>query len=110
MNFTSAQALEQVIWQMRLADYPRSLNRSRIDDLFNGVPPYSATEVEQNNISTNVNFLESTKIAHDARRQFYNAFSVPDPVFFVNVDRGPKHKRREWSARITKILGKIMKN
>lgn len=109
MKFTSAQALEQVIWQMRLADYPRSLNRSRIDDLFNGVPPYSSTEVQQNNISTNVNFLESTKIAHDARRQFYNAFSVPDPVFFITVDRGPQHKRQQWSMQLTKIMAKIMK-
>ena len=110
MNFTNAEVVEQVVWQMRLADYPRATNRALIDDLANGVPPYSTQEVAQNNIDTNVNFLELTRISHDARRQFYNAFCVPSPFFSVDVDYGPKHKRDEISAKITSVLGRIMKD
>ena len=95
---------------MRLADYPRATNRALINGLFNGEPPYTEDEVRQNNYSTNCNFLESTKMAHDARRQFYNALCVPDPVFFVKVDRGPKHKRQEYGMQITKKIGRIMKD
>jgi hypothetical protein len=109
MNFKNASVVEQVVWQMKLADYPRSLNRSLINDLFNGVPPYTSEEVKQNNIATNVNFLEPTKLAHDARRQFYNAFLKPGGFFSVTLDRGPVHKRKAWASTITKEVNHIMK-
>lgn len=109
MKFAEPAEVEQICFQFKLADYPRGLNRSRINDLANGVPPYTDDEVNDNNIDTNVNFLELTKITHDARRQFANAFLSPDPLFTVNVDYGPVWKRREWGSRITKEINKIIK-
>jgi hypothetical protein len=109
-TFKNASIVEQVVWTMKLADYPRGQNRSRINDLINGVPPYSPEEVRQNNIATNVNFLESTKMAQDARRQFSNAFMKPGNFFGVTVDSGPKHKRREWGVTITNQINRCMKN
>ena len=105
MNFTRADIVEQVVWQMRLADYPRATNRALINDLANGVPPYTQQEVAQNNISTNVNFLELTRISHDARRQFYNAFSVPFPFFDVGIDIDPKHRKQEIGTKEEKPNG-----
>jgi len=64
MKFNSAQAIESVCWEMKLADTPRARNRALIDQLFNGNPPYTAAEVERNRISNNVNFLESTHVAN----------------------------------------------
>lgn len=110
MKFEEPAEVEQIVWNLRLADYPRGLNRSRINDLANGVPPYTDEEVAANNIATNVNYLELTKITHDARRQFANAFLAPNPIFNVSVDYGPVFKRREWGARITKEINKIIKN
>ena len=95
---------------MRLSDWPRAENRTKINSLFNGAPPYSESEVEQDNTATNVNFLRPTKLAHDARRQFNNAFLSPDPLFQVNIDHGSVHRRREWSQKITAELSRIMKN
>lgn len=109
MNFEDAAAIESVTWYMRLSDYPRATNRALINDLFNGVPPYTEEEVQQNNISTNVNFLEPTKVAMDARRQFYNALSNPSPLFRVTIDSGPKHKRSEWGETITRHINRIIK-
>lgn len=108
-KFQNASVVEQVTWQMKLADYPRALNRSRINELFNGVPPYTAEEVRQNNIATNVNFLETTKMAQDARRQFANAFLKPGNYFTVTLDSGPIHKRREWGSIITRVINRCMK-
>lgn len=104
--------MEQVCWQLRLADWPRAQNRAMLNELYNGFPPYSGSEQRQNHnrIITNVNFLEGTKILHDARRQFATAFSGADQLFTVNVDYGPPWKRREWGAIITREMNKLVKD
>lgn len=109
-NFNTAQIIEDLVWSLRLADYPRSLNRARINELFNGAAPYSDKQARDNNLSVNVNFLESTKLAHDARRQFANAFNKPGNFFTVqNIDYGAKHKRKEWAKTITNEINRPMK-
>lgn len=109
MKFSTAQAIESVCWEMKLADMPRSKNRALIDMLFNGNPPYTPAEVSRNRITNNVNFLESTQIAHNARRQFSNAFLKPGNFFSVRLDSGPIHKRQEWSEIITQQINRLMK-
>ncbi len=68
MKFTTGAAVEQLVWEMRLADYPRALNRAQMNALANGAPPYTDQEQRQNNINTNVNFLDYTALLVDARR------------------------------------------
>ncbi len=111
MNFKDAGAVEQVCWQLRLADWPRAQNRAMLNELYNGFPPYSDSEQRQNptRIVTNVNFLEGTKILHDARRQFATAFSGGDQLLTVALDYGPAYKRRTWGSIITRELNKVMK-
>lgn len=109
MNFKSASAIESITWQMRLADYPRAQNRALVASLFDGAPPYTAEEERQNNIAINVNFLESTKVAHDARQQFANAVQKPGKFFTARLDSGPVHKRQEWGATVTNQINKAMK-
>lgn len=94
---------------MRNAELPRSTNRALIDALFNGNPPYSTAEVARNSIKTNVNYLEGTQIAHNARRQFSNAFLKPGNFFSVRLDSGPVHKRMEWGEIITEQINHQMK-
>lgn len=109
MEFKTEAAVDAVVYQMRIMDFPRGLNRALINELINGFPPYSDDEVSENNINTNVNFLEAAKITHDARRQFANAFLNPDPLFNVSLDYGPQWQRQKWSNRMTKELNKIIK-
>lgn len=109
MNFTNASVVEQLTWQMRLADYPRSQNRARINDLFNGAPPYTADEERENNIAINVNSLEGTTLAHDARSQFTNAFMKPGQFFTCRTDMGPKHKRAKWGSIVSRNINRMMK-
>ena len=111
-TFKNASVVEQCVWQMKLADWPRARNRAGINDLFNGCPPFSPEEVRQNQLESNVNvnFLESTKMAQDARRQFANAFMKPGNFFGVTLDSGPKHKRKRWGTIITQAMNRCMKD
>lgn len=109
MKFSTASVVEQLTWSMRLADYPRSLNRARINDLFNGSPPYTAEEERINNIAINVNFLEGTKLAHDGRSQFANAFQKPGQFFTCRTDMGPRHKRQQCGITVTREINRLMK-
>lgn len=104
MNFKEASQVESVCYDMRLADFTRGKNRARINQLFNGQPPFASDE--ENPI--NVNFLGGTVIAHDARAQFNAAFLKPGKYFNATVDTGPTHKRSIWSAIVTKEMNRIM--
>lgn len=102
--------VEDIVWAMKLGDYTRSLNRADINNLFNGAPPYSTTNAEQTNLSVNTNFLDGPKLAHDARRQFYNAFLKPGQYFSITeVDRGPQHRRSMYAKTITNRINRKMK-
>lgn len=109
-RFSSPAKISNIVWDLRNADLPRSSNRARIDELFNGNPPYSTADVNRNSIKTNVNFLESTQIAHNARRQYGNAFLKPGNFFTVRLDSGPLHKRMEWGEIITEQINRQMKS
>lgn len=109
MRFSTASVVESVCWEMRQADWGRSRDRAQVDDLFNGVPPFSPAVKKENNIFTNVNFLESTQLAQDARRQFYNAMMKPGNYFNVTLDSGPIQKRDEWARIITREINKHLK-
>jgi hypothetical protein len=109
LSFKDSSQVEQVITKMRETDLPRARNRAKINSLFNGDPPYTESEASENSIETNVNFLEATNIAHDARRQFSNAFLKSGNFFTVSLDGGPVHKRYDWGKIITKEINKRMK-
>lgn len=109
MTFNDADQVQSLAWQLRYGDWSRAQNRARINDLFNGRPPFSQEEVEENNIAVNVNFLEATNISHDARSQFAGAFQKPGNYFRATTDMGPAHKRSERSAIVTREMNRIMK-
>jgi len=108
-DFSDAQLVEQICYEFKLADFNRGKNRSLINQLFNGWPPYSGAEVEENNIAINVNDLTGTRLAHDARSQLYGAFLKPGKFFSIRPDGGPKHKRQSWAMDGTDKINSIMK-
>ncbi len=109
MNFKTASVIESLVWTMRLSDYPRAQNRARINSLFDGSPPYSDQEERENNVAINVNFLESCKVAHEARQQFTNAFCKPGKFFTARTDNGPAHKRAKWGTIVSNEVNRRMK-
>lgn len=109
MRFNNAALVEQIVWDMRLADQPRGQNRALIDRLANGNPPFTAAEQEAGHIKTNVNFLEFPELLADARRAYANAFMKQGKFFNITLDYGPVRKRREWSRIITRELNRMLK-
>jgi hypothetical protein len=109
LKFKNAASVESVVWDMKISDLPRSGNRALINSLFNGEAPYTPEEQARNRIKTNCNFLDATRLAHDARRQFSQAFMKPGNYFTVKVDRGSVHDRAIWSEIITKEINKQLK-
>lgn len=109
MKFDDAREVESLCYQIRLADYPRGLNRALIDELFNGWPPFTEDEVEANHSAVNVNFLEGTRLAHDARSQFNNAFLKMGNFFTARTDMGPSSKRARYGATVTRNMMRYMK-
>ncbi len=84
----------------------RSGNRALINSLANGAPPWSSQEAEENHIATNVNFLDATELNLDARRHVSNAVCSANPLFSVNLDYGPIHKRMAWGKEIEKGINR----
>ncbi len=109
MNFKDPKRLWDVVYAMVEASQPRARNRARINSVFNGDPPYTEEEAQDNSINTNVNFLEGTEIIHRARSQFTNAFLKPGKFFTVKLDVGPVWKREEWGTIITTHFNRAMK-
>lgn len=109
MKITDAREIDSLCFQMRQADWPRGRDRARIDQLFGGWPPYSQEEALADHRAVNVNFGEPMSLAHDARSQFYNAFLKPGQYFTARTDYGPKHKRDNYGAIVTKEINRVMK-
>jgi hypothetical protein len=110
MDFSTASLVDQVIYEMRQADYPRATNRALINRLFEGFPPWTNEEAESARINTNVNFLDGPKLAADARRSYYNAFVKPADYFTLTLNFGPDRMRPIWSGIVSKEINAIMKN
>ncbi len=109
MKFKDPAQVDSICWQMRQSDYPRGKNRALINNLFNGVPPYSEDEALANNINVNVNDLSSTRVGHESRTQFYQAFQKPGNFFTCRTDTGVAHKRATYGTIVTKEVNRIMK-
>jgi hypothetical protein len=107
--FKDARSIESICYQLRLSDYPRSLNRAKVNNLANGLPPYSPEEVQKNNIEINVNDLTLTRLAHDGRQQFYNANMKPGNFYTCRTDKGPRHKRQKFGTIVTAEANRVMK-
>ena len=108
-DFNDPRLVEQVVYNLKLADYPRDLNRARINSLANGDPPYTAAEAQRNGVEINVNDLSLTRLSHDARMQLYQGFSKPGNFFTCRTDMGARHKRQEFGVIVTKEINRILK-
>jgi hypothetical protein len=109
VDFNDCRLLDQIAYDLILGDAPRGLNRSKISELANGVPPFTEQQVQDNNIEVNFNDLTATRRLHDARVQMANGLMKTGNYFTLKCDTGPRHKRDDWSTIATSLIGKRMK-
>lgn len=108
LRWDNATHVEQVVWDMRLADLPRSENRDILNRLYNGDPPFDEAGAEENNIQINRNDLTGVNMLTNARRQWTQAFLKPGNFFGVTYDSGPKLKRREMGHTATRHINSLL--
>lgn len=109
MRFSTASKIESITWDMKQADIPRALKRTKINVLFNGEPPLGRDDLAQTRGNTNVNFLDGPQIANDATGKMNSALLTPGNFWNVALDFGPAHKRNEWAGIITKAWNRRLK-
>lgn len=107
--YDDARELDQLAYSMAVGEWPRSVNRARIADLANGVPPYSAEEMEQDHRVVNVNTLDLTRALQSGRMQFSNGFMRPGKYFNCRTDSGPISKRDHYGTIVTTEINHILK-
>lgn len=109
MKFDSAGKVEELIWNSRIADLPRSENRAVLQRMYGGEPPFDENEAEENGIQVNRNDLTGVNLLAQARRQWNSAFLGQKNYFSISLDCGPAHKRMEYGGTITQVINKYLK-
>lgn len=109
MNFSTARAVIDVICQMKIPEIVRSQNRANIDNLMNGVAPFTAQQAKDNQIQFNTNLKSGTVLIQRANRQFENAILKPGSPFTVMLPDAPAEQASRWGRSITRRLAQIIK-
>lgn len=109
MNFKDAASIASVIENLKDAEKRRAPNRALVDSLFNGSPPYSKSECDENKIQWNVNWNEGADLLLQAREQLENAHLSTDYAFTVRLPDAPKSKASLWGQLITKKANKLLR-
>lgn len=109
MKFDNPGKVEELVWNSRIADMPRSENRAILQRMYGGEPPFNEDQAEENGIQINRNDLTGVNLLAQARRQWNSAFLGPKNYFSVSLDCGPAHKRLDWGGIITRNINKQLK-
>lgn len=109
MDFSTPDKVADVIDNLKTAALLRDRNRALIEGLFNGEPPYTAAEVAENKIQTNINFKEGMLLLQQARDQLENGLLSTGNFFTITVPDAPIAKRQEYGGTLTLKANRIFK-
>lgn len=109
MNWKTPQAVVDTIRAGDEVEQVRGLNRVKINDTANGVPPLTDEEAEKMHLHVNCNFNEMAVLFAHARRQYVNAFMRPSRFFHVTIPSAPVEYQLEWEQFITHFINRKMK-
>lgn len=110
MNFGTPAQVQDTIRSADESERVRGVNRVKVNDLFNGVPPLTDDEAKKWNLRINTNFGEGPMLAASGRRQYESAFLGPQNFFKVTIPDAPPEKATEWGLFITRKINKILKD
>lgn len=94
---------------MREAQQQGMRNRTLVNRLFNGDPPNTEEERRAENLRTNMNLLDGTRMASNATNQLNNAFFKGHRFFSITLDKGDVRKRATWANVISNEINKELK-
>ena len=87
----------------------RAPARALVDNLFNGGPPYTTKEAEDNQIQLNVNFQEGADMLLEGRQQFENAMLSTGNYFSIRLPDAPISKRQTYEGILTEEANRPLK-
>lgn len=109
MNFSSPELIASVIQNLKDAERQRAPNRALVNSLFNGSPPYTKSETQENKIQWNVNWGEGADLLLQAREQLENAHLSTDYAFTVRLPDAPKRKAAQYGHEITRLVNRLIR-
>lgn len=109
MIFDQYEEVENVCYDLKLADHDRGQVRAKLNSFFNGNPPFTQKQCDEQKLKVNFNDLTGTIQAHDARAQLYAAFTKPGDYFTASTDLGPTHKKQEWNVVVTQEVNRVLR-
>lgn len=95
---------------MKNAETYRAPNRAILNQFFNGDPPWTEKEAEDNGILVNFNDKQGANLLHQARNQYENAFTKTGQFFKVSLPLAPQDKQESWGVTITTHINNILRN
>jgi hypothetical protein len=109
MRYDTVSAVEEKVWDMRIADQTRSEDRKVLLRLYNGNPPFDSATAKENNIQINMNDLSGPNALSQARSQWNNAHLKTSQFFTAKPDSGPGHKRQTWATIFSTMANRPLK-
>jgi hypothetical protein len=103
-NFSTAS---RVLATIRAGDeiaYERGINRMRVQNFANGMPPMDKDLAKKVGLKINVNFGDLIIPLSQARRQYLTAFISNQHYFKVSLPLAPAESQSEWGAFITEQI------
>lgn len=96
---------------LRTAATADSANRAKINQLFDGFPPYTPEEEKKYNVKVNANFLEGTRHVHYARSTIYNALVGTSRFFDLRLRHSVNPDMDDvWVSKLTQIINDIIRS
>lgn len=110
MNFSTPNKVSEIIENLKQVDIvERAPQRALVDGLYNGAPPFSQKEADDNGVQLNANFGEGSDLLLQGREQFYNAFLTSGNFFSVRIPDAPESKRSTYESIITQEANRPLK-
>lgn len=100
-NWSTASKVLATIQAGDSVELVRSINRTKILNAANCMPPMDKAMAEKLQIKINVDFGEFAKLLTDAIKQMLSAFTANQYFFTVSLPRAPKEHQSEWGSFIT---------
>ncbi len=109
-NFSTASRVQQTLRAGDTAEWERGVNRTKINNSANCVPPLDPATAKKLGIRINVNWSELMILLSQARRQYMTAFWSNLQFFKVSLPLAPKESQSEWGAFISEHINKPMRD
>jgi hypothetical protein len=110
-RIADVDAARSIYLALKKADEGSSRNRSLIDGMFNGVPPFNSNDLKEVNQAdrTNLDFGEAAAIKEQALAGYYDLTNSVDMLARVKTNFGTAEQSAEWNDIISEEFHRVLR-